>query len=674
MKFCCFFTFLFVNVTVFSQQTSTVDFKTAQVNINIQPNQKTVNGQVIFMFDILKKTDSIFIDAQNMDFKQVLLNGDSVNWFNNGTKLWIVNAFKPSNGNQLSFYYKVYPKKAMYFIDWDMNENMSSIGLNADLNSIEKQIWTQGQGKYTSNWLPSFDDMNEKVEFDLNITFDSNYEAIANGRLTNKQINDSTTTWHYDMKEPMPSYLVALAIGNYRKKTEISKRGIPLKLYYYPQDSSKVEPTYRYTKQIFDFFVDEIGVPYPWQNYKQIPVKDFLYAGMENTSTTIFSDAFVIDSTAFIDKNYVNINAHELAHQWFGDLVTEKSGKHHWLQEGFATYYALLAEQQVFGNHYYYWRLYEYAQELLQQDHANQGSALLDPKASSTTFYKRGAWALHVLREQVGNEAFKIGVRNYLKQYQFKNVETKNFINAIEKASGKNLKEFVATWLESKTFPFDEALKSLKQSTFIQEYLMTDCKVITSRCKDYLISGISDEAKIKVIQQAPELVSVDAFDNSLKVRQAIANYVIRIPLKLKEKYESLLQDNSYITMESALFNLWKNFPENQNRYLETTKKIQGFNDKNIRMLWLVLALNTPGYEPDMNQVYFEELRGYSNSEYSFQIRQNAFQYLNVLQACDAICQDNLKQATKSPIWQFSKFAKGMLVEINKTKPVTKSKE
>ncbi|GGK34737.1 aminopeptidase [Yeosuana aromativorans] len=662
MKFWPIFISLFINIPVFSQQTSSVDFKTAQVNISIQPNQKVVSGQVNYLFDILKPTDSIFVDAQNMAFKKVRFNNDFVHWSNDGKKLWIINKFKPSKNNQLAFEYEAHPKKALYFIDWE------------DPSASSGQVWTQGQGKYTSNWLPSFDDMNEKVEFDLNITFDKSYEVIANGKLINKQINDSTTIWHYDMKEPMASYLVALAIGKYSVKTEFSKSGVPIELYYYPKDSNKVEPTYRYTKQIFDFFEDEIGVPYPWQNYKEVPVKNFLYAGMENTSTTIFSDAFVVDSVAFNDKNFVNVNAHELAHQWFGDLVTEVSGTHHWLQEGFATYYALLAERQVFGDHYYYWRLYEYAQELLQQDQANQGSALLDPKASSSTFYKRGAWALHALREQVGDEAFKTAIKSYLEQHQFRNVETKDFIRTVEKASGKDLSNFVLIWLESKTFPFDEALKSLKKSTFIQEYLMTDCEVTTSRCKDYLTSGISDEAKIKVIEQAPELVTVDAFDNSLKVRQAIAKYVVKIPLELKVKYESLLQDNSYLTIESALFNLWKNFPENQNRYLKETKGIHGFNDKNIRMLWLVLALNTPDFEPNKNQTYFEELRGYTNANYGFEIRQNAFQYLDLLQACDAVCQDNLKQATTSPIWQFSKFAKGMLEDIDKAKPVTKPRQ
>src|SRR5690606_8561022 len=156
---------------------------------------------------------------------------------------------------------------------------------------------------------------------------------------------------------------------------------------------------------------EEIGVSYPWQNYKQIPVKDFMYAGMENTTVTIFSDTYVIDSISFIDKNYVNVNAHELAHQWFGNLVTEESGTHHWLHEGFATYYALLAEKEIFGNDYYYWQLYQSSQQLIALSEQEKGESLLNPHASSLTFYEKGAWALHILRPIVGDEFFKVAVK-----------------------------------------------------------------------------------------------------------------------------------------------------------------------------------------------------------------------------------------------------------------------
>ncbi len=653
MKYFGLSIFLLFGFHGYTQQTDYVDFKTAQITIGIIPDSLKVTGMVDYQFNILKPVDSIFIDAVNIKLDKVSLNGKKARYRNDFKKIWIKYKFKPHKTYQLAFNYEAYPKKALYFIDWE-NENGN------------KQIWTQGQGKYTSNWLPSIDDMNDKIEFDLTITFDKVYEVIANGKLINQQINESTTIWHYDMEKPMSSYLVALAIGKYNKKVEYSKTGIPLEMYYYPQDSLKFEPTYRYTKQIFDFLEEEIGVPYPWQNYKQMPVKDFLYAGMENTSATIFSDAFVIDSIAFIDKNYVNVNAHELAHQWFGDLITEISGTHHWLQEGFATYYALLAEREVFGNDYYYWQLYEYTQELLEQDKAGNSTSLLDSKSSSTTFYKKGAWILHMLRAKVGDNAFKTAVSNYLLKHQFKNVETNDFIYEIEKASGLDLKSFFKNWLESKELYYNEMLDNLKlNSTSIAQYLKYDCKETPEVCKLFLLHQRDSFYKEKIVEDLGRNISKSTFlTKDIKVRQAIAKTLTTIPSDLKKQYESLLEDKSYITIEVALYNLWVNFPENRNEYLHRTEGVIGFNNKNVRMLWLVLALNTPEFEHENNQKYFEELRGYTNPYYDYETRLNAFQYLNVLQACDDLCKENLKQATKHHFWQFSKFAKDMLNQIN----------
>ncbi|GAA4807681.1 M1 family metallopeptidase [Litoribaculum gwangyangense] len=683
----CFiaFFYFFISFFGFSQQTEYVDFKKAKAEIAFGDlKKKEVSGSITYEFKILKDTDSIYFDANNFQNISSTLDGTFMDSLYNGKQLIVKYPFKPNTTHKLDITFKTSPKKAMYFIDWDTSTALSvtnEVNVTSSdslkMNRIEKnswtqsvQIWTQGQGKYTSNWLPSVDDMNEKIEFDLSITFDNEYEVIANGKLTNKQINDSTITWHYNMQQPMSSYLVALAIGKYDKKVEYSDNGIPLEMYYYPEDSLKIEPTYRYTKQIFDFLEEEIGVPYPWQNYKQVPVKDFLYAGMENTSATIFADSFVIDSIAFVDKNYVNVNAHELAHQWFGNLVTETSGKHHWLQEGFATYYALLAERNIFGDDYYYWRLYEYAQELWGQEKAGLSTSLLDPQSSSATFYKKGAWVLHILREKVGNKAFSKAVKAYLEKHQFKNVETKDFINEVEKASGKDLREFMARWLEDKTLFYDEMIKNLKlNSSSINQHFLYDCNETPQLCKTILLRRDNSIYKEKIIEAlgSTHITKSTFLIDDIKVRQAIAQTLSQVPLELKSDYETLLNDESYITMEVALFNLWRNFAEDREKYLNKTKGIQGFNDKNVRILWLTLALLTDDYEIENRPKYFDELTDYTSSKYSFEVRQNAFQYLTQIQACNDVCKENLKQATTHHSWQFTKFAKNLLEVINKSK-------
>jgi len=640
-----FLTTLFVE----AQQTDTVDYTSIDAVLEIKPNQKEVSGMLDVRFNILKNTDSIYLDAVGMEFDSILLNEIKVKTFNDGDKLWIINDFKVSNHHELVFKYKVKPKKAMYFVGWD--------------NPGRNQVWTQGQGKYTSHWLPSIDDMNDKIKFGLVITFNNNYQVIANGKLEDKIKKADKIIWLYAMEEPMSSYLVALAIGKYNKKVEQSTNGIPLEFYYYPEDSTKVEPTYRYTKKMFDFLEKEIGVNYPWQNYKQIPVKDFLYSGMENTGATIFSDSFVVDSIAFVDKNYVNVNAHELAHQWFGDLVTETSGTHHWLQEGFATYYALLAEREVFGEHYYYWRLYQYAQELYIQEQKEQHTALLNPKSSSTTFYKKGALLLYMLHEKIGEEIFKKAIKNYLEKFKYKNVTSEDFIGEVENSLGEDLKVFFNRWLKDAHFYYEEVEETLaSNSEMIQGYLKINCEAYTSKCSEYLTSWIFDESKIKVIEQMPHKIQAKDFKNSVKVRQAIALNLRKVPLYLKKEYESLLKDKSYITVESALYNLINSFPDSAKQYLDETKNVIGFNDKNVRQLWLFLALITDVYQYADKRLFYNELVNYTKPEYHFEIRQQAFQFLKAIRACNEECTKNLNEAATHHNWRFKKLAKELLKE------------
>jgi aminopeptidase N len=646
-KYLCLFSLIVVSLS-FAQQTDYVDFKQSDSFLEINMDSTYIKGYVGYVFDVKKPLDSLIFDAKNMTIYEVSVNRKKVDYDYDGRQIIIKTALKSSTDHTLMIHYKAKPEKALYFLkrkgDWN--------------------IWTQGQGKYTSNWLPSFDDVNEKVIFNISISAPNDYHVLLNGNHLGSSPDGHNLEWMYAMKKPMSSYLVALAIGKYDVKKEISKSGVPIDLYYYPEDTTKVEPTYRYTKQIFDFLEAEIGFAYPWQNYKQVPVHDFLYAGMENTSLTIFSDAFVVDDIGFNDKNYVNVNAHELAHQWFGNLVTATSGEHHWLQEGFATYYALLAEREIFGDDYYNFKLYQSAQDLGRQDVDGGGTSLLNPKSSSLTFYQRGAWVLHALREKVGDVFFKQAVKNYLEKYQFANVKTDDFIAEVERLAEQNLSEFVDKWIVQEEFPFNEAIELLKQkSTYIQEYIMVDCEAKTSKCKDYLKYDVSDDAKVKVIAQAPVLVDKNTFLSGLKVRQAISQYVTSIPKELKADYESLLNDKSYITIESALYNLWINFPEDRIKYLVKTKDIIGFNDKNVRLLWLVLALNTIEYQPENNDRFYKELLSYTDASQNFELRMKAFDYLALVGLCETDCKNNLKQAIKHHNWRMSKFAKDMLEKV-----------
>ncbi|MFV8269379.1 M1 family metallopeptidase [Flavobacterium sp. GT2N3] len=667
MKYLLFF----ISTFTFAQQTQFVDFKSVQGKIAINPVERAVSGGINYDFEILKLVDTIKIDAQNMEFSDLKLNGKSVNYRNTQKQLQIIFNFKKGK-YKLTFQYSAKPKQTMYFIGSEANDNV--------------QIWTQGQGKYTSHWFPSFDDVNEKVIFNLNITINKDYLVISNGTLKFKAALDGLSVWQYQMQKPMSSYLLMLAIGKFEKQTQKSKSGIPLEMYLEPKDAAKFESTYSDSKRMFDFLEKEIGVKYPWEIYKQVPVRDFLYAGMENTSATLFNTRYVVDSTGFEDRSYTNVNAHELAHQWFGNLVTAESGKHHWLQEGFATYYSLLAEKEIYGEDYFYSKLYESAQQLKFASRTDT-IPVLNAKASSLTFYQKGAWSLFVLHEEIGEKAFKKAVKNYLKKHAFQSVNTLDFFAEIKKVSNYDLDAFSKVWLEETAFNTQLANTLLLKNKSIQVLFEVEKlkNIPLSAKKEFLEKTLQSEVHFSVkeavvnqlkkegFQDKESLLTLALETKNVQVRQAVAASFIEIPKNFRAQYETLLEDKSYQTQEIALYSLWNNFPERRTQYLEKSKTWVGFNDYNLRTLWLTLALSTPDYVVD-KAALANELITYSSRNYEANTRQNALEKLLAFKIINDVVLVNLVNATTHHMWQFSKFGRDNIRKLLKNPETNASLE
>ncbi|MFV8371959.1 M1 family metallopeptidase [Flavobacterium sp. LB2P74] len=663
--------FFFISTFTFAQQTQFVDFKSVLGKIAINPIEKTVSGDVDYNFDVLKSIDTIKIDAQNMEFSDLKLNGKSIKFLNTQKQLQIIFPFKKGKNN-VTFHFSAKPKQTMYFLGSLANDNM--------------QIWTQGQGKYTSHWFPSFDDVNEKVVFNLKIVFHKDYQVISNGTLKFKSGLDGLSVWQYQMQKPMSSYLLMLAIGKFEKNIQKSKSGIPLEMYLEPKDGAKFEPTYRDSKRMFDFLEKEIGVKFPWGIYKQAPVRDFLYAGMENTSATLFNTRYVVDSIGFEDRSYTNVNAHELAHQWFGNLVTAESGKHHWLQEGFATYYALLIEKEIYGEDYFYSKLYESAQQLKFASRTDT-IPVLNPKASSLTFYQKGAWALFILQEEIGDKAFQKAVKNYLKKHAFQSVNTSDFFAEIKKVSDYDLDNFSKVWLESSVFNTQQANDLLLKNKSIQSLFEVEKlknqplsekkefleKILQSEVHVTVKEAIVNQLKEDLFQEKESLLILALETKNIQVRQAVAASLNEIPENFRAQYETLLEDKSYQTQEMALYNLWNNFPEQRIQYLEKSNVWVGFNDYNLRTLWLTLALSTPDYTAD-RVALADELIQYSSINYEANTRQNALEKLLSFKIINNVVLENLVNATTHHMWQFSKFGRDNIRKLLKNPAMRASLE
>jgi len=647
--------FLFLSAFAFGQQTQKVDFIRLKATVTPNAIEKSISGSVHYDFKVLTSVDTINIDAKNMTFDEVRINDKVVNYKNSGKQLQLFEGYKKGK-NTLEFRYNATPKQTLYFSGQDDN----------------LQIWTQGQGKYTSHWLPTIDDVNDKVIFELSIHYNRDFEVISNGKLisTDNSSKGNNRIWNYKMAQPMSSYLVMLAIGKFDKKVLTAKSGIPIELYLKPEDMGKFESTYKYSKEMFDFFEKEIGVKYPWEVYKQVPVHDFLYAGMENTSATIFSQDFVVDEIGFNDQNYINVNAHELAHQWFGDLVTAESGKHHWLQEGFATYYALLAERAILGEDHFNYELLKMAEELKEASKTD-AIPVMNEKASSLTFYKKGAWALHVLREGVGYKKFQKAVKNYLKKYKFKNVNTDEFLEEIKKVSLYDVATFKRVWLEKSGFETAQAEEILNKSPFIKQYLyaqqlqnipFAEKKTVFG---NMMMSNAFYPVKQEVIYQLSnvpfedkkEMITLGMQSNDVNIRRAVAETIEEIPLEFKPAFESLLNDKSYRTKEIALQVLWDKFPEDRVDLLEKTKNFIGANDKSFHITWLWLALFTDKFQEENKYNLLKELLDYSTPKYDSSVRQNALEVLLKMNYSHEQVYISLADALTHHKWQFVKFAK-----------------
>lgn len=415
------------------------DFKHAQIKLSFVPDSQKVIGEVTHTFSPLRVgLDSLYLDAPKIRVKKISYDGKELNYdsLKGGFTMRFDQKLDRLKDYKVTIEYEAYPRRGLYFIGWDDPKGIS-----------RKIIWTQGQGIDNRHWVPLFDDQADKIKTDVVVTFDASYEVLSNGRLISSMDDGSgKKLWHYQMDKPHSPYLMMLGIGDYNIHREESSSGIPLNNYIYSDWDDRYDYTYTYSKEIFDFLEDEIGVPYPWGSYSQIPVPDYLYGAMENTSATIFGDFFCQDSIGFADKNYVYVNGHELAHQWFGDLVTSRSGAHHWMHESFATYYHHLTVKQFFGDDLFQKMMRDNQNAAIAADMRNW-RGIGHSRAGTERHYLKGSYVLKMLRYVCGDTLFRAGLQHYLKKFAFENATGSDMLSAFHEATGLSLDWFWNEWI-----------------------------------------------------------------------------------------------------------------------------------------------------------------------------------------------------------------------------------
>ncbi len=362
---------------------------------------------------------------------------------------------------QVVIKYEAMPKKGLFF-------RSAAMGYAAG----DEQLWTQGEPQDHQHWFPSHDYPNEKFTTEVICHVPNDMVALSNGRLVEEKTNGELKTFHWLQDKVHVNYLVTLVAG-YFEKLEDTHRDIPIALYVPPSKKALAKNTFQDTKKILAYFEEEIGVPYPWDKYYNVCAIDYMFGGMENTSLTTLTVNTLFPDEVENLRSSRSLDAHEAAHQWFGDLVTCRDWSHLWLNEGFATYYSLLYDRHSQGEDFFKYGLYQNAQGIFRNDkdiipivYKGYGDPI---EQFSFRAYPKGGWVLHMLRTKLGENLFRQCVKTYLETHAYKTVVTQDLVEIFEELSGRSLSQFFDQWVYLSGYPtlkvnykWDELAKQVK--------------------------------------------------------------------------------------------------------------------------------------------------------------------------------------------------------------------
>ena len=517
--------------------------------IDVTPNfqERTIAAQCMIRFKpLMKPLSELQLDAVDLSVNKVDSSAKLVGYQNTGEK--IVITFDPAvpanEETTVTIDYTAAPKQGLYFRTPEM-------GYKAQ----DTHLWTQGETTEARHWFPSFDHPNEKFTSEIVCRVPEAMVVLANGKLISEARDSSSglkgVRWLQD--KPHANYLIALCAGNF-KKVEDKYKAVPL-AFYVPasqieQAASSFAPD---TKDSMTFFEEEIGVPYPWAKYYQVCVNDFGWGGMENTSLTVLNDNTLHTEASENLHDSQGLIAHELAHQWFGDLVTCKDWANVWLNEGFATYYEKLYENHKNGRDHFLYGMLQSAKGVVGQTNQTTPMVRRDYKTPEEQFnylaYPKGSWILHMLRAEVGESVYRRAIKTYLERHQFQNVTTEDLKAVFEELSSRSFDQFFDQYVYhaghpdlNVTYGWDERAKlakvTVQQTQRVSEDVMLFNVPLTIRFKgksgqkDRVIT-VKEKAEdfYFALPEAPEIVRIDpdlnllariSFSAPLQMVQAMA--------------------------------------------------------------------------------------------------------------------------------------------------------
>ncbi len=447
--------------TVFSRQNAApasharaYDVQHYVIRTSFDVPHKTVIGEVEVTLKPLSAGLKAFeLDAANMKVERVsLASGAVLSSIIRDDKLLITldRVYEPADSITVRIKYRAHPEHGLYFVSSSREDGYRR----------PAQIYTQGEPEDNHQWFPCYDFPDDKATSEQYITTGANELAIANGKLVETTSNaDGTRTFHWLMDQPHSTYLISLVVGDYAKLTD-SYKNIPLEYYTYRGTERQARLVFSSTPEMIDLFSRVLKYDFPYDKYAQTIVGNFIFGGMENITATTFADTEILYADSSIPgASGVDLVSHELAHSWFGDLVTCRDWSHLWLNEGFATFMEAIYREHLDGRAGYLDSLQADAKEYFNEDPSHKRHPLVNTRYPlsmelfDSTTYKKGALVIHMLRETVGDEIFWKALNVYLNEFKYRNVETRDLQRVFERVSGQQLEWFFDQWVYKAGYP-----------------------------------------------------------------------------------------------------------------------------------------------------------------------------------------------------------------------------
>ncbi|MFL2983018.1 MAG: M1 family aminopeptidase [Candidatus Neomarinimicrobiota bacterium] len=427
-----------------------VDIHHIKIDVNVDLVSESVYGYVVHKLSPLNSSLSSFeLDAEDMTIRRVRLNDRDVNFDHSGGKLHVSleNNMGWTDTVKVRIDYTAFPLLGTFFI-------------KPDDTYPEKpwQAWTQGEENDNHHWVPIYDYPNDRSTFEISLTVDNKFKAISNGELKSvKQNDDGTHTWHWHEHYPMVSYLMSFVVGDY-VKVEDSYGNLPVNYWVYEENKNETMRSFGLTTDMMGYFEDFTGVKYPYEKYDQIILDDFMFGGMENITLTHNTDRTMHDQFSVPDVSSVGLVAHELAHQWYGDMLTTRNWANIWLNEGFATFLSRKYREKKFGydegEYIRYGEILSYFGSNARWNRPTVHDNYYEPiDLFDGHVYAKGSLILNMMNDYLKGDAFMRSVQHYTISNKFKNVETQDLKKSIEEVTGQNLDWFFRQWVYEPGYP-----------------------------------------------------------------------------------------------------------------------------------------------------------------------------------------------------------------------------